>query len=67
LTIGLAAGGPLAALINGAVPVAEAGGQPIAGIIPLSAALMVAAALLAIAGPTRRALRIDPTRALRVD
>jgi hypothetical protein len=67
LTIGLAAGGPLAALINGAVPVAEAGGQPIAGIIPLSAALMLAAALLAIAGPTRRALRIDPTRALRVD
>jgi hypothetical protein len=67
LGVGVAAGSALAVVINSAVPVAEAGGQPITGIVPLSAVLMVFAALLATAGPARRALRIDPTEALRVN
>jgi ABC-type antimicrobial peptide transport system permease subunit len=35
-------------------------------VIPLSAAFMILAGLLAVAGPARRAIRIDPTEALRV-
>ena len=36
------------------------------GIVPASAALMIVVGLLAVAGPARRAIRIDPTEALRV-
>jgi predicted permease len=44
-----------------------AGGQDVPGIIPAAAALMIAVGLLAAFGPARRALRIDPTEALRDD
>jgi ABC-type antimicrobial peptide transport system permease subunit len=33
----------------------------------VSAALMILIGLLAVAGPARRAIRIDPTEALRVN
>jgi ABC-type antimicrobial peptide transport system permease subunit len=41
------------------------GGQNIPGILPACAALMIAVGLLAAAGPARRAIRINPTDALR--
>ena len=48
------------------LPIAEAGGQRIPGIVPISAALVVGVGLLAVAAPVRRAIRVDPTEALRV-
>jgi ABC-type antimicrobial peptide transport system permease subunit len=49
------------------LPIAEAGGRSIPGIVPLSAAIMILIGLLAVAGPAHRAIRIDPTEALRVN
>lgn len=49
------------------LPIAAAGGRIIPGIVPVSAALMILIGLLAVAGPARRAIRIDPTEALRVN
>ena len=40
-------------------------GWDIPGIIPAAAALLVAVGLLAVVGPARRALLVDPTEALR--
>ena len=65
LMIGAAAGCALAIRLNSWLPIAEAGGQHIPGIVPMSAALMVLVGLLAVAGPARRAIRVDPTEALR--
>jgi hypothetical protein len=47
-------------------PIDEAGGLRIPGVVAASAALMTVVGLLAVAGPARRAVRIDPTEALRV-
>ena len=47
-------------------PIAEAGGHRIPGIVPVSAAFMIIVGLLAVAGPARRAVRVNPTEALRV-
>ena len=66
LTIGAFVGCALALLLHSWLPIAEAGGRSIPGIVPLSAVLMIMAGLLAVAGPARRAIRIDPTEALRV-
>ena len=66
LLIGAMAGCVLALLLQSSLPIAEAGGRSIPGIVPASAALMIVVGLLAVAGPARRAIRIDPTEALRV-
>jgi hypothetical protein len=66
LLIGAMAGCALALLLQSSLPIAEAGGRSIPGIVPASAALMIVIGLLAVAGPARRAIRIDPTEALRV-
>jgi predicted lysophospholipase L1 biosynthesis ABC-type transport system permease subunit len=65
LMIGAGAGCALAIGVNGMLPITEAGGQHIPGIIPLAAAFMLVAGLLAVTGPARRAIRIDPTEVLR--
>jgi putative ABC transport system permease protein len=66
LLIGAGVGCVLAIAVNGMLPITEAGGRDIPGIVPLSAALMVAIGVLAAAGPARRAIQVDPTEALRV-
>ena len=67
LLIGAMAGCAIAFGLHSSLPIAEAGGRSIPGIVPASAALMVVAGLLAVAGPARRAMRIDLTEALRVN
>ena len=66
LLIGAMAGCAIALRLQSFLPIAEAGGRSIPGIVPASAALMIVVGLLAVAGPARRAIRIDPTEALRV-
>ena len=66
LLIGATAGCALALRLQSSLPIAEAGGRSIPGIVAASAALMIVVGLLAVAGPARRAIRIDPTEALRV-
>lgn len=64
LALGLAVGGALAALLE-----RLSGGELMRGqqhvLVPLVAALMIAAGLLATAGPARQALRVRPMEALR--
>jgi hypothetical protein len=66
LVIGAIAGCAIALRLHSSLPIAEAGGRSIPGIVPMSAALMIVVGLLAVAGPARRAIRIDPVEALRV-
>jgi predicted permease len=66
LMIGAVVGCALALRLNAWLPIAEAGGRSIPGIVPISAALMIVIGLVAVAGPARRAIRIDPTEALRI-
>ena len=66
LLIGGVAGSILAVALHSSLPIAEFGGLSIPGIVPISAALMIVVGLLAVAGPARRAIRVDPTEALRV-
>jgi hypothetical protein len=66
LLIGAIAGCAIALRLQSFLPIAEAGGRSIPGIVPASALLMIVVGLLAVAGPARRAIRIDPTEALRV-
>ena len=66
LTLGAIVGCGLALRLHSWLPIAEAGGQRIPGIVPISAALIIGVGLLAVAGPARRAIRVDPTEALRV-
>jgi ABC-type antimicrobial peptide transport system permease subunit len=46
-------------------PAEDAGGWPVPGILPAAAIFMSMVGLLAAAGPARRALRVQPTEALR--
>jgi predicted permease len=66
LLIGALAGGAIALGLHSSLAAAEAGGRSIPGIVPVSASLMIVLGLLAVAGPARRAVRIDPIEALRV-
>jgi ABC-type antimicrobial peptide transport system permease subunit len=67
LMIGAAVGCAMAIGLQSSLPIAEAGGERIPGIVPASAASMIVIGLLAVAGPARRAIRIDPTEALRLN
>jgi len=61
-----AAGGVLVALlVQHYIPIEEMGGWSIPGILPAAAAFMIVVGLLAVVGPARRALRVDPSDALR--
>ena len=66
LLIGAIAGCAIALRLHSSLPIVEAGGLSIPGVVPASAALMIVIGLLAVAGPARRAIRIDPIEALRV-
>jgi ABC-type antimicrobial peptide transport system permease subunit len=66
LMIGAVVGCAVALRLDSWLPIAEAGGLRIPGIVPVSAALLIVIGLLALAGPARRAIRVDPAEALRV-
>ena len=66
LTLGASVGCAAALRLHSWLPIAEAGGQRIPGIVWISAALMIGVGLFAVAGPARRAISVDPTEALRV-
>jgi ABC-type antimicrobial peptide transport system permease subunit len=66
LLIGAVAGCGVAIGLLSWLPIAEAGGVRIPGVVPGSAGLMIVIGLVAVAGPARRAIHIDPTEALRV-
>ena len=65
IAAGAVAGSLMALLIDYSVSFEEVGAQSIPGILPATAALMIVVGLLAVAGPARRALRVNPTEALR--
>ena len=62
---GSAAGMLAAYLVGRYVPIEQIGGLPIPGVLPGAAAFMLLVGVLASLGPARRAVRIDPTEALR--
>ena len=66
LMIGAVIGCGLAIGLVSSLPIGDFGGEKIPGVVPFSAAFMIVIGLLAVAGPARRAMRIDPTEALRV-
>ena len=66
LVIGAIVGCGLAMAINSALPITVAGGQRIPGVVPVSAAVLILAGVLAVVGPAVRAIRVNPTEALRV-
>jgi predicted permease len=67
LLLGAIAGCAGAAALQSSLPIVEAGGRTIPGVVPASAALLTLAGLLAVTRPARRAIRINPTDALRVN
>ena len=67
LVIGASAGCLVALLIDSSIQVEEVGGQSIPGIVPAAAVVMILVGILALAGPARRAVRIDPAEALRTN
>ena len=66
LMIGAVVGCAVALRLHSWIPIDEAGGRSIPFIVPLSAVLMILVGLVAVAGPARRAIRIDPTESLKV-
>ena len=67
LAIGASAGCVLAFAIDSSIRVEEVGGQSIPGIVPLAATVMMLTGLVALAGPARRAMRVDVAEAPRMD
>jgi putative ABC transport system permease protein len=67
LVIGALAGCAIALSLHSSLRIDEIGGRSIPGVVAASAALMIVIGLLAVAGPARRAIRIDPTEALRLN
>jgi putative ABC transport system permease protein len=65
LLIGAIVGCPLAVLVNSAVDIEDIGGLIIPGVVPATAIAMILVGVLALAGPARRAIRINPMDALR--
>jgi ABC-type antimicrobial peptide transport system permease subunit len=67
LTIGAGVGCLLAFALNSVVDVEDVGGLIIPGIVPATAMVMILVGILAVAGPARRAVRINPVEALRLN
>ena len=67
LLLGAIAGCAAGIALQSSLPIVEAGGRTIPGVVPTSAALLALVGLLAVARPARRAVRINPTEALRVN
>ena len=65
LVFGASVGCLLALVLDAAVRVEEVGGLRIPGVVPVTAMIMMLVGILALAGPARRAIRINPVDALR--
>jgi hypothetical protein len=65
IAIGLAVGVTVALLLHRKLNIEVEGGWHIPGILPAAALLIMIIGLLSAAGPARRAVRVDPTEALR--
>ncbi|MDE0830693.1 MAG: hypothetical protein OSB03_15980 [Vicinamibacterales bacterium] len=65
LGAGVAGGLLLALLADYYLPVEEAGGRNIPGVVLVAGVAMLAIGLAAATGPARRGLRVHPTEALR--
>lgn len=65
MLIGALVGVSLAAFIEQKLPAESFGGIDLPGVLPAGTALVILVGLFATLGPARRALRIDPTVALR--
>jgi hypothetical protein len=63
--LGAAGGVAVALLIGYYVPVADMGGWEVPGVIPAAAAFVALVALLALLGPARRSVRVDPVEELK--
>ena len=62
---GAAIGAVLALAVNRLLPITQLGGWELPGAVPASALLLALVALLALVGPARRGLRVDPVAELR--
>lgn len=67
VSIGAAAGLLLALVVRRYLPIDQLGGREIPGVVLAAATFMVLVGCLAASGPARRALRVQPTEALRED
>ena len=67
LAIGASVGCLMALLIDASIQVEDVGGLSIPGVVPATAMVMMVVGVLALAGPARRAIRINPVEALRVN
>ena len=63
--VGAALGLLVALLIDYYLPIEHVGGWNVPGVVPLAALAMAEIGLLAVAGPARRGLKIDPIEELR--
>jgi putative ABC transport system permease protein len=63
--LGALGGVAVALLIGYLVPVTDMGGWEVPGVIPSAAAFIALIALVALLGPARRSLRVDPVQELR--
>ena len=67
LLIGASVGCLMAFLIDSSIQVEDVGGLSIAGVVPATAMVTILVGVLALAGPARRAIRINPVEALRLN
>ena len=67
VSMGALAGLLFAFVVSRYLPIDQLGGRDVPGIVPAAALLMVLVGCVAAAGPARRALRAEPTEALRED
>jgi predicted permease len=65
LVIGASVGCLMAFLIDSSIQVEDVGGLRIPGVVPATAMVMILVGVVALAGPARRAIRINPVDALR--
>jgi putative ABC transport system permease protein len=65
IAAGVAVGVTVALFLHSRLKIEVEGGWHIPGILPAAAIFIIAIGLLSAAGPARRAIRVDPTEALR--
>jgi predicted permease len=65
IAAGVAVGAGVALFLHSRLNIEVEGGWHIPGILPAAAIFIIAIGLLSAAGPARRAIRVDPTEALR--